>query len=162
MEKHVNDLPSFAEQFRWLHERIRGADGQQYPDGAIAAATAEFGVPLSKAAIAKLRKGETPNPGRDTIRAVAHAFGVSAGFFVDPEIADRIKRGFTDGTTADLQPAEPPSNTAREQHDGGVLLRGFGGLSKDSRDLLQQVVSHFHQLDVQRGEGGTDGDAPRP
>ena len=58
---------------RELQERVRAAGGS-----------------ISAAYISELRSGKKTNPSLDHIQRLAAAFGVSAGYFTDVEVAERV------------------------------------------------------------------------
>lgn len=80
----------FAGQLRRLIMVLHQPGQPQPSDRAIAARVREQGGSISPAYVAELRSGKKTNPSLEHVRQLAGAFGVSAGYFTDPEVYERV------------------------------------------------------------------------
>lgn len=85
------DRPAdFAGQLRRLITVLHPPDQPQLSDRAIVARVSERGGSISPAYVAELRTGKKTDPSLKHVRQLAGAFGVSAGYFTDPEVYERV------------------------------------------------------------------------
>ena len=80
----------FAGQLRRLIAVLHPPSQPPLSDRAIAARVREQGGSISPAYVAELRSGKKSNPSLEHVRQLAGAFGVSAGYFSDPEVYERV------------------------------------------------------------------------
>lgn len=149
------DLPyldTLADKLEYLFDRIRptarelGTEepGRKYTTKEIAnkineaAAGDPNGVTISAAYIGEMRRGITTDPRASHIKALARAFGVDPGFFVDSLVTRRVQEQI------DLL------NELRQMKVQQVALRRVlqqQGLSADSTRLIEQLVDRCRVLE---------------
>lgn len=83
---------TFAEKLNRLFEVLHPADRKPWSTREVAARVKEQGGSISPAYISELRTGVKTNPGLGHVIGLAGAFGVSAGYFTDPEVGERVDR----------------------------------------------------------------------
>lgn len=81
---------TFAEKLNRLFEVLHPADRKPLSTREVAARVKDQGGSISPAYISELRNGVKTNPGLDHVIQLAKAFGVSPGYFTDPEVAERV------------------------------------------------------------------------
>jgi transcriptional regulator with XRE-family HTH domain len=81
---------TFAGKLNRLFEVLRPAGGKPVTTREIARRVAEQGGSISPGYISELRNGVKTKPGMEHVAYLAGAFGISAGYFTDPEVADRV------------------------------------------------------------------------
>lgn len=59
-------------------------------DRALAQRIRDHGGSISPAYLSELKAGKKTNPGLEHLMQIAAAFGISAGYFTDPEVAERV------------------------------------------------------------------------
>jgi transcriptional regulator with XRE-family HTH domain len=79
-----------AEKLTRLFEVLHPAGGRQLSTREIARRVKEQGGSISPTYVGELKNGKKTNPSLDQIRWLAAAFGVSAGYFTDDEVAERV------------------------------------------------------------------------
>lgn len=91
IESQGQDRPvEFAGQLRRLISVLRPPGQPPLSDRGIAARVREQGGSISAAYVAELRSGSKTNPSLVHVRQLAAAFGVSAGYFTDAEVYERV------------------------------------------------------------------------
>lgn len=153
-------LDTLAEKLEYLFDKIRptgrelGAEppGRKYTTKEIAnkinqAADGDpHGVTISAAYVGEMRRGITTDPRTSHVVAMAKAFGVDPGFFVDRKITHQVQEQI---------------ELLNELRDTGVQTIALRqvlqqqGLSDDSARLIEQLVDRCRRLD------GLDQDASR-
>ncbi|MFI5932044.1 hypothetical protein [Actinoplanes sp. NPDC051494] len=146
-------LDTLAEKLEFLFDRIRptaaelgeeGETGRRYTTKEIAgkinqAATMDpHPVTISAAYVGEMRRGVTTDPRASHITALAKAFGVDPGFFIDSK------------TTRAVQEQIDLLNDLREIRVEQLALRRVlqqQGLSVDSTRLIEQLVHRCRQLE---------------
>lgn len=83
---------SFAEKLQRLLAVMHPAGQPAMSDRALAQRIRERGGQISPAYLSELKAGKKTNPGLEHLLQIADAFGISAGYFTDPEVAERIDR----------------------------------------------------------------------
>ncbi|TCK22349.1 helix-turn-helix domain-containing protein [Pseudonocardia endophytica] len=81
---------TFAAKLNRLFDVLRPAGGKPVTTREIARRVTEQGGSISPAYISELRNGVKTNPGMEHVKYLAAAFGISAGYFTDPDVADRV------------------------------------------------------------------------
>ncbi|WP_018222331.1 hypothetical protein [Salinispora pacifica] len=97
-------LDTLADRLEYLFETIRPTpeelgrpeeSGRKYTNKEIAdkinGHQAETGVSISAAYIGELRRGVAQDPRTSHVRALARAFGIHSGYFVDDDAAQRVQ-----------------------------------------------------------------------
>jgi transcriptional regulator with XRE-family HTH domain len=146
-------LDTLADKLEYLFDKIRPTTrelgtndepGRKYTTKEIAnkinvaAACDPHPVTISAAYIGEMRRGVTTDPRASHIKALAKAFGVDPGFFIDSKITRRVQEQI------DLL------NELRQMKVQQVALRRVlqqQGLSDDSTRLIEQVVDRCRQLE---------------
>jgi hypothetical protein len=145
-------LDSLADKLEYLFDRIRPTaqeltgeqPGRKYTTKEIAskindaAAGDPRGVTISAAYIGEMRRGVTTDPRTSHVKALAEAFGVDPGFFVDSTVTRRVQEQI------DLL------QELRQMKVQRVALRRVlqqQGLSADSTRLIEQLVDRCRTLE---------------
>lgn len=150
------DLPpldTLAARLEFLFERVRptagelGAGeepGRRYTTKEIANKINETarrdgtGVTISAAYVGEMRRGITTDPRTSHVQALARAFGVDPGFFVDDRVTRRVREQI------DML------NELRQMKVQQVALRRVlrqQGLSDDSAHLIELLVDRCRKLE---------------
>jgi transcriptional regulator with XRE-family HTH domain len=79
-----------AEKLTRLFEVLHPPAGRQLSTREVARRVKEQGGSISATYVGELKNGKKTNPSLDQIRWLAAAFGVSAGYFTDDEVAERV------------------------------------------------------------------------
>jgi transcriptional regulator with XRE-family HTH domain len=148
-------LNTFSERLEYLFDTIRPtpdelsdaeAPGRRYNNKEIAdkinlAAKQTQGAPtISAAYIGELRRGVAADPRTSHVLALARAFGVDGGFFVDDRAAQRVQEQIT------------LLNELRKMDVRQVALRRVladSGLSQTSAVLVEQMVARLREVEGQ-------------
>lgn len=99
-------------------------------DRAIADRVKEQGGSISPAYVSELRGGKKTKPGLDHVLQLAAAFGISAGYFTDPEVFERVS-----GELDRLEQVNQSSN-----NDLVELATRTANLGATDRDALAALV----------------------
>ncbi|WP_410818974.1 hypothetical protein [Micromonospora sp. 050-3] len=156
-EQELPPLDTLAARLEYLFDKIRPTpdelgdsdeSGRRYTNREIAdkinEVAAETGVTISAAYIGELRRGVASDPRTSHVRALATAFGVNSGYFVDDAAARR---------TADQLTL---LNELRQMDVKQVALRQVladNGLSATDTQLIEQMVDRLRA--VAAGTGTT-------
>lgn len=134
---------SIAEKLDRLFAVLHPAGGKPLTTREVAARVKQQGGSISPAYLSELRTGVKTNPSLDHVLWLAAAFGVSAGYFTDPEVAERVDQ--------DLDRLE-----ARHHHAQlAELAERTAGLEPHDRAKLAALVEDY--LSGRRGSGGSLG-----
>lgn len=79
-----------AEKLTRLFEVLHPPGSRELSTREIARRVKEQGGSISPTYISELKNGKKTNPSLDQIKWLAGAFGVSAGYFTDDEVAERV------------------------------------------------------------------------
>ena len=166
------DLPpldTLAARLDYLFDKIRPSPGElgesdepgrRYTNKEIAdkinAEAAVTGVTISAAYIGELRRGVASDPRTSHVRALARAFGVSSGYFVDDDAARRIRGQIS--LLSDLRRMDVKQVALRQ------VLADTGLSATDTR-LVEQMVARLRQVADSgagdgSGAGGTTSEVP--
>lgn len=157
----VSDAPdSLATRLEYLFDQVRPtadelADaaeaGRRYTNKEIAdkinAASSESGVTISAAYIGELRRGVARDPRASHVRALARAFGVHPGYFLDDEVTRLVREQIA------------LLDELRRMDVRQVALRRVladSGLSRADARLVEQVVARLREAAADRGGGSAD------
>ncbi|MET9262079.1 helix-turn-helix domain-containing protein [Amycolatopsis sp. NPDC004079] len=86
----ANRPHTIAEKLNRLFEVLHPAGQRPITNRHLAARVKQLGGSISSAYISQLRSGVRDNPTLDHLVGIAGAFGVSAGYFTDSEVAERV------------------------------------------------------------------------
>lgn len=128
-------LPPFAEALNLLFDRRRRPDGRKFSNEDIAAAIRANGGAITQSYIWMLRNGQRDDPKGSHIRALAAAFDVPAGYFLDEPVHRRIR--------AELHGERPPVTADNE------LLRRTEALSPQAQQLIMVMIEQISALEKQ-------------
>lgn len=137
-------LEYLFDKIRPSHEEIgdHGEPGRKFTNKEIAdrvnALAPETGVTITPAYIGELRRGISTDPRTSHIRALARAFGVNSGYFVDDASAQRVQDQIA--LLGELRRMDVKQVALRH------LLRDTG-LSESSADLVEQMVAKLVEVD---------------
>ncbi|SFO40393.1 hypothetical protein SAMN05216207_10529 [Pseudonocardia ammonioxydans] len=121
----------FAGQLRRLIAVLHPPGQPPLSDRAIASRVRETGGSISAAYVAELRKGIKKHPGLQHVQQLARAFGVSAGYFTDPEVYERVSE--------ELDRIEQ-INSQGDNAELVELATRMASLSDSDRDALAMLV----------------------
>ncbi|MGC4757673.1 hypothetical protein [Micromonospora trifolii] len=156
-EQELPPLDTLAARLEYLFDKIRPTPdelsvsdepGRRYTNREVAdkinEVAADTGVTISAAYVGELRRGVASDPRTSHVRALAAAFGVNSGYFVDDAAARR---------TADQLTL---LNELRQMDVKQVALRQVladNGLSATDTQLIEQMVARLRA--VAAGTGTT-------
>lgn len=140
MPEHDND--DFQQRLDWLFEHIRRPNGKPYTISDIARRT--NGV-LTPQQISHYRSGIRRNPTRDSLFALARAFGISPEYFVRAEHAEDLvyERMASDRRDVQSLAFRAAQLTPEAVQQVIVILDALGGTSGALLDL-QPVKEEEH------------------
>ncbi|MEV4121559.1 hypothetical protein [Micromonospora sp. NPDC049645] len=149
-QQEMPPLDTLAARLEYLFDKIRPTPdelndsdepGRRYTNREIAdkinEVAAETGVTISAAYIGELRRGVASDPRTSHVRALAAAFGVNSGYFVDDAAARRIADQIT------------LLNELRRMDVKQVALRQVladNGLSATDTRLIEQMVARLRAV----------------
>ncbi|MEU7926742.1 hypothetical protein [Micromonospora sp. NPDC049801] len=162
-ERELPPLDTLAARLEYLFDKIRPTPdelgdsdepGRRYTNREIAdkinEAAAETGVTISAAYIGELRRGVASDPRTSHVRALAAAFGVNSGYFVDDAAARRIQDQIT--LLSELRRMDVKRVALRQ-------VLADNGLSATDTRLVEQMVARLRA--VAEGTGTTASDDRR-
>ncbi|MCE0764136.1 helix-turn-helix domain-containing protein [Pseudonocardia kujensis] len=79
-----------AEKLSRLFEVMHAPEARPLSTREVAKRVKQQGGSISPTYISELRTGKKTNPSLEQVMWLAAAFGVSAGYFTDPEVAERV------------------------------------------------------------------------
>ncbi|WFE41017.1 hypothetical protein [Micromonospora sp. WMMD998] len=149
-EREQPSLDTLAARLDYLFDRIRPTPeelgesdepGRRYTNREIAdrinASASETGVSISAAYIGELRRGVASDPRTSHVRALAAAFGVSSGYFVDDAAARRIQEQIT--LLRELRRMDVKQVALRQ-------VLADSGLSAGDTQLVEQMVARLRAV----------------
>ncbi|MGC4868247.1 hypothetical protein ACLQ3B_22765 [Micromonospora sp. DT53] len=158
-EQELPPLDTLAARLEYLFDKIRPTPDElgdsdeperKYTNKEIADKINELatdtGVTISAAYIGELRRGVASDPRTSHVRALAAAFGVNSGYFVDDAAARRIQDQIT------------LLNELRQMDVKRVALRQVladNGLSATDTRLIEQMVARLRAVAAAVGTGTT-------
>ncbi|GGM23730.1 MULTISPECIES: hypothetical protein [Micromonospora] len=125
-----------AEEIGESEDPLRSYTNREIADKINLAAT-DTGVTISAAYVGELRRGVAQDPRMSHIRALARAFGVSSGYFVDDAAARRVEEQIT--LLAELRRMDVKQVALRQ-----VLTDA--GLSPTDTQLVEQMVARLRAV----------------
>ncbi|MEU7587326.1 hypothetical protein AB0A95_13600 [Micromonospora sp. NPDC049230] len=159
-EQELPPLDTLAARLEYLFDEIRPTPdelgdsdepGRKYTNREIAdkinQASAETGVTISAAYIGELRRGVASDPRTSHVRALATAFGVNSGYFVDDAAARRIQDQIT--LLSELRRMDVKQVALRQ-------VLADNGLSATDTQLIEQMVVRLRAV----AEAGATSSAP--
>nr|WP_052165719.1 hypothetical protein [Micromonospora purpureochromogenes] len=160
VEQELPSLDTLAARLEYLFDRIRpipeelgesDEPGRRYTNKEIAdkinATAAETGVSISAAYIGELRRGVASDPRTSHVRALAAAFGVSSGYFVDDAAARRIQEQIT--LLSELRRMDVKQVALRQ-------VLADNGLSARDTQLIEQMVARLRAVAEAAGPDETN------
>ncbi|MET8280599.1 hypothetical protein [Micromonospora sp. NPDC005174] len=149
-ERELPPLDTLAARLEYLFDNIRPTPdelgdsdepGRRYTNREIAdkinEAAAETGVTISAAYIGELRRGVASDPRTSHVRALATAFGVNSGYFVDDAAARRIQDQIT--LLSELRRMDVKRVALRQ-------VLADNGLSATDTRLVEQMVARLRAV----------------
>lgn len=135
---------TFAEKLNRLFEVMHPVGAGPFSTREIAARVKEQGGSISPAYLSELRNGIKTSPTLDRVIQLAQAFGVSAGYFTDPEVAARVD--------AELDKIEARH---RDLHLIELAERTASLDDGDRAALASLVEAHLQKRRQARGDGAS-------
>ncbi|MEU3455363.1 hypothetical protein ABZ671_17460 [Micromonospora sp. NPDC006766] len=150
VELELPPLDTLAARLEYLFDKIRPTPeelsdsdeaGRRYTNKEIAdkinAAASDTGVTISAAYIGELRRGVASDPRMSHVRALAAAFGVNSGYFVDEAAARRIQDQI--GLLNELRRMDVKQVALRQ-------VLADSGLSATDTQLIEQMVARLRAV----------------
>jgi transcriptional regulator with XRE-family HTH domain len=135
-----------AEKLNRLFEVLHPPGARPLNNRELASRVKEHGGSISPTYISQLRSGSRDNPTLENLIGIASAFGVPAGYFTDPEVAERVD-GELD-RLVELQQAKPELAEIAEMQVT-VNLR-TANLDASDKAELDEMVQAFWRRRKQR------------
>ncbi|WP_406071218.1 hypothetical protein [Micromonospora sp. NBC_01638] len=164
-EQELPPLDTLAARVEYLFDKIRPTPdelsdsdepGRKYTNKEIAdkinEAATETGVTISAAYIGELRRGVASDPRTSHVRALAAAFGVNSGYFVDDAAARRIQDQIT--LLSELRRMDVKQVALRQ-------VLADNGLSAIDTQLIEQMVARLRAVAEGAGTGSSAPDDRR-
>lgn len=139
MSEAAASKPTFADRLNHLFATTHQPGRGPYSNGEVAEAIRHQGTPISHSYIWMLRKGQTDNPSKKHMEALAGFFGVPVAYFFDDEVAKRID--------AELELISAMRDTDVRE----VALRA-SELTPEGLRAIADVIRHIHQTETGRSE----------
>ncbi|MFC4018966.1 hypothetical protein ACFOW4_13575 [Micromonospora sp. GCM10011542] len=145
-------LEYLFDKIRPTAEELNDSDelGRRYTNKEIAdkinATAADTGVTISAAYIGELRRGVASDPRTSHVRALASAFGVNSGYFVDDAAARRIQDQIT--LLSELRRMDVKQVALRQ-------VLADNGLSATDTKLIEQMVARLRAVAEGSSPGAT-------
>ncbi|SCF29253.1 hypothetical protein GA0074696_4149 [Micromonospora purpureochromogenes] len=162
-ERELPPLDTLAARVEYLFDKIRPTPEElsesdepdrRYTNKEIAdkinALAGDTGVTISAAYIGELRRGVASDPRMSHVRALATAFGVNSGYFVDEAAAQRIQEQI--GLLNELRRMDVKQVALRQ-------VLADSGLSATDTQLIEQMVARLRAVAQGAGPDGAS-DAP--
>ncbi|RQX02827.1 MULTISPECIES: hypothetical protein [Micromonospora] len=159
-EQELPPLDTLAARVEYLFDKIRPTPdelsdsdepGRKYTNREIAdkinEAATETGVTISAAYIGELRRGVANDPRTSHVRALAAAFGVNSGYFVDDAAARRIQDQIT--LLSELRRMDVKQVALRQ-------VLADNGLSATDTQLIEQMVARLRAVAEGSGSSAPD------
>lgn len=118
------------ERLDWLFKKVTKPGGTEYTYQEVETGTEVGGYRVTAAAIWKIRKGETQNPGYRVVQTLARFFGVDESFFYAATL-----------TQEDLERARLAASL-RERGVDEIALRS-ADLDQSGRDAILQMLRYM-------------------
>ncbi len=134
--------PPFAEALNLLFDKRRRPDGRVSSNEDIAAAVRANGGSITQSYIWMLRNGQRTDPKGSHIRALAEAFDVPAGYFLDAQVHEQVRAELDGGAGGRTSPEAAQ-----------VLLRRVTEMSPRHQNLIMQMIEHVSELEERELEG---------
>jgi transcriptional regulator with XRE-family HTH domain len=135
-----------AQKLNRLFEVLHPPGARPLNNRELASRVKEHGGSISPTYISQLRSGARGNPTLEHLIGIASAFGVPAGYFTDPEVADRVDAELD--RLVELQQAKPELAEIAEMQVT-VNLR-TANLDASDKAELDEMVQAFWQRRKQR------------
>jgi transcriptional regulator with XRE-family HTH domain len=135
-----------AAKLNRLFEVLHPAGARPLNNRELASRVKEQGGSISSTYISQLRTGARDNPTLEHLVGIAAAFGVPAGYFTDPEVAERVD-GELD-RLVELQQAKPELAEIAEMQV--TLNMRTADLDESDKAALTEMVQAFWRRRKQR------------
>lgn len=135
-----------AEKLNRLFEVLHPAGSRPLKNRELASRVKEHGGSISETYISQLRSGARDNPTLEHLIGIAAAFGVPAGYFTDPEVADRVDAELD--RLVEMQQAKPELAEIAEMQVN--LNMRTANLDESDKAELEEMVQAFWRRRKQR------------
>jgi transcriptional regulator with XRE-family HTH domain len=135
-----------SEKLTRLFEVLHPAGGRELSTREVARRVKAQGGSISPSYISELKSGKKTNPSLEQVKWLAAAFGVSAGYFTDDEVADRVDAELD--RLAELQQAKPELVEIAEMQV--TLNMRTADLDESDQAALTEMVQAFWRRRKQR------------
>lgn len=127
-----------AEKLTRLFEVLHPVGGREVSTREIARRVKEQGGSISPTYVSELKNGKKTNPSLEQIKWLAAAFGVSAGYFTDDEVAERVD------AELDRLASHQENRQLAELAEQSVSIRQRkASLNEADQKALEQMVEDF-------------------
>jgi transcriptional regulator with XRE-family HTH domain len=135
-----------SEKLTRLFEVLHPPGGRELSTREVARRVKAQGGSISPSYISELKSGKKTNPSLEQVKWLAAAFGVSAGYFTDDEVADRVDAELD--RLAELQQAKPELVELAEMQV--ALNMRTADLDESDQAALTEMVQAFWRRRKQR------------
>ena len=135
-----------SEKLTRLFEVLHPPGGRELSTREVARRVKAHGGSISPSYISELKSGKKTNPSLEQVKWLAAAFGVSAGYFTDDEVADRVDAELD--RLAELQQAKPELVELAEMQV--ALNMRTADLDESDQAALTEMVQAFWRRRKQR------------
>ncbi|WP_371101091.1 XRE family transcriptional regulator [Streptomyces sp. PU_AKi4] len=140
-----------AERLNHLFATIRPHGGHEYSNEHVASAITQTGVTISQSYIWQLRKAKKNNPTLKHLQALAGFFGVPTSYFVDDQVASRVK-----GELEALQREQARLASAVGGGEVRLMAMRAGELSAERRKQVMDLLDVVYRLERAEQQGTTE------
>lgn len=129
-----------SEKLTRLFEVLHPPGGRELSTREVARRVKAHGGSISPSYISELKSGKKTNPSLDQIKWVAAAFGVSAGYFTDDEVAARV-----DAELDRLAAHQQNTELAALAEQTVSIVERTASLDASDKALLEQMVQDYRR-----------------
>lgn len=127
-----------AEKLTRLFEVLHPVGARELSTREIARRVKEQGGSISPTYVSELKNGKKSNPSLEQIKWLAAAFGVSAGYFTDDEVAERV-----DEELDRLASHQENRQLAELAEQEVSIIQRKASLNEADKKALEQMVNDF-------------------
>lgn len=127
-----------AEKLTRLFEVLHPVGARELSTREVARRVKEQGGSISPTYVSELKNGKKSNPSLEQIKWLAAAFGVSAGYFTDDEVAERV-----DEELDRLASHQENRQLAELAEQEVSIIQRKASLNEADKKALEQMVNDF-------------------
>lgn len=127
-----------AEKLARLFEVLHPPGGRELSTREISRRVKALGGSVSSTYVSELKNGKKTNPSLDQIKWISEAFGISAGYFTDDEVAERV-----DAELDRLAAHQQNIHLAELAEQTVNIAERTADLDESDKATLQQMVEDY-------------------